>query len=203
MAERSIMAESNPVPAEPKPFPAVTGSCGCAAVQYRLLTSPLFCYACHCSDCQKSTGSAFSLSLNIECFNIRILSSTRPVATPRLSKGNIQQYFVCPKCGTELWSNNLWGEGICDVRVGTLDFPSLMEPDIHSFVDSKLDWIVLPEGARTVKQDFGKEIWPKSSLRRLEICRLRVAEARKQLELKSRSEEESGGRRGGWGGCRS
>jgi hypothetical protein len=46
-----------------------------------------------------------------------------------------------------------------------------MEPDMHSFVESKLDWIRLPEGARSVEKDFEqREAWPESSLRRLDAC---------------------------------
>jgi hypothetical protein len=46
-----------------------------------------------------------------------------------------------------------------------------MEPDIHSFTESKLDWIRLPEGARTVAKEFDyRKVWPESSLRRLDAC---------------------------------
>lgn len=63
------------------------------------------------------------------------------------------------------------GDGVVDVRVGTLDFPGLMEPDIHAFTESKLDWVGLPADARVVGQGYNyKEVWPKSSLRRLERC---------------------------------
>lgn len=66
-----------------------------------------------------------------------------------------------------------------DVRVGTLDFPGLMEPDVHAFVESKVDWVGLPEEARTVPGKFQhRELWPKGSLRRLDRCLERVAEAK-------------------------
>ena len=49
---------------------------------------------------------------------------------------------------------------------------------MHSFVESKIDWLRLPEGARTVPKDYNyRDVWPKSSLRRLDICLKRVAEA--------------------------
>jgi hypothetical protein len=155
-----------------KPFPAITGSCVCNTVRYRLLTSPLYCYACHCIDCQKSTGSAFAINLNIETDNIHIISPTAPVYIKREKKlGVIDRHAECPQCRVELWSNNALGDAIADVRVGTLDFASLMEPDCHIFVDSKLDWIRLPDDAKTMPQDYDlKKFWPKSSLKRLELC---------------------------------
>jgi hypothetical protein len=73
---------------------------------------------------------------------------------------------------------------IADVRVGTLDFPSLMEPDVHAFVESKVEWLRLPEGARTTKGQFTqKSMWPESSLRRLDICLERWAKRAKEAGL--------------------
>ncbi|KAF9692887.1 hypothetical protein EKO04_009329 [Ascochyta lentis] len=167
------------------PFPAITGGCYCMAVRYRLLTSPLFCYACHCTDCQKATGSAFSLHLSIETYNIAIISETKPslvTIMPHPSKPEeVSKRALCPQCGTIFWSHdNPWGYPVSDVRIGTLDFPSIMEPDAHSFVGSKLGWVVLPEDAKTSKGHYNyKELWPKSSLKRLEVCLERFETAKK------------------------
>ena len=167
-----------------KPFPSITGSCACNTIRYRLLTSPLFCYACHCGDCQKSTGSAFGLFLNIEAYNVSIISPTQPVVIVQEKRPGLAGRFIhCPQCKTELWSTNAWGAAIIDVRVGTLDFPSLMEPDVHSFVESKVEWVRLPEGAKTTPKGYDhKEVWPKSSLKRLEICLARVAQMTKKKQ---------------------
>lgn len=182
----SAPTQTHPQTEKPKhkPFPTVTGGCICSAVRYRLLYSPLFCYACHCPDCQRSSGSAFGLFLNIESSQIRILSPTRPVpavvtrrpATPAhdgyaARPALISRHVECPKCKCELWSSNMLGPAISDVRVGTLDYPSLMEPDVHSFVESKLEWIRLPEGAMSTPRAFEhKKLWPESSLRRLDVA---------------------------------
>lgn len=92
--------------------------------------------------------------------------------------GVISRHVECPKCKIQLWGNNGVGAAIADLRVGTLDFPGLFEPDIHSFVESKIDWLRLPDGARTVPKDYNyRDVWPKSSLKRLDICLKRVAEA--------------------------
>lgn len=169
---------------KPKSFPAVTGSCVCNTIRYRLTApdGPLFCYACHCADCQKATGSAFGLFLNIEAYYISIISPTHPVMVARAKKqGVLHQHMECGACRTELWSKDALGPAICHLRVGTLDFPSLMEPDLHSFVESKIDWVRLPEGAKTVQRDYDhKEVWPKSSLKRLELCNQRVVETTKK-----------------------
>jgi hypothetical protein len=178
----------------PKPFPAITGSCICNTVRYRLRTSPLYCYACHCADCQKSTGSAFGLNLNIEVYNIQIISPTAPVFIKREKKpGVIDQHAECPQCRVQLWSNNALEDAIADVRVGTLDFASLMEPDCHIFVDSKLDWIRLPDDAKTMPQDYDlKKLWPKSSLKRLETCMERAGVMRERTLAALKEMKEKG-----------
>lgn len=73
------------------------------------------------------------------------------------------------------------------MRVGTLDFPSLFEPDIHIYVDSKLDWLKLPDDAKIMPKNYNfREHWPKSSLKRLELCVEKEAEWKKKgLEAKA------------------
>lgn len=71
--------------------------------------------------------------------------------------------------------------------MGTLDWPSLMEPDVHAFVESKVEWVRLPEGARSVRGMYQvRKMWPESSLRRLEVC----------LERWAREHPDEGGRGG-------
>lgn len=132
--------------------------------------------------CQKQTGSAFCLNLNIELYNIELISSTTPLFVTRTSKsGKVSRHAECPTCHVQLWASSALGEAVIDLRVGTLDFPSLMEPDMHIFVESKLDWVKLPDGARTAERgDNMKKMWPKSSLKRLEICMRRAEEVRRK-----------------------
>ena len=56
-------------------FP-VEGGCQCGAVRYRLLGAPLTAYLCHCKDCQRLGGSAFSLSMPVAREHIELVSGT-------------------------------------------------------------------------------------------------------------------------------
>ncbi|KAJ8112825.1 hypothetical protein OPT61_g4903 [Boeremia exigua] len=178
-----------------KPFPAITGGCYCGAIRYRILTAPLFCSACHCIDCQKSTGSAFSLLATIETYNITVISETKPslvTQTPDPSKPeDASRRTLCPRCGTILWDNdNQWGYPVSGVRIGTLDFPGIMEPDIHIFIGSKLAWFELPKDAKTSKRDYDiNTVWPKSSLKRLEVCLERFEAAKKAAAAQEKKNE--------------
>lgn len=72
-------------------------------------------------------------------------------------------------------------EAVWDVRVGTLDFAELMEPDVHIFLENKLDWVTLPKNARALPRGIDwKKFWPKSSLARLEKSQRWAAEVKKR-----------------------
>src|SRR3977135_412835 len=84
------------------------------------------------------------------------------IDTPSQS-GKGQKITRCPKCRIALWSNYAAaGPAIRFVRIGTLDDPDRLPPDIHIYTSSKQPWVVLPEGATAVPEFYTlKERWPK------------------------------------------
>lgn len=149
---------------------SVEGGCACRAVRFRVNGKPLFVHCCHCSWCQRETGSAFAVNAMIETDRIEIVSGApEPVATPSAS-GKGQLVLRCPSCQVALWSHYSGaGEVIGFVRVGTLDTPSAMPPDIHIYTSTKLPWVTLPEGTPAVEEYYRRsEHWPAESLERRE-----------------------------------
>ena len=65
--------------------PPYTGRCFCEAVQYRITEEPLTFYACHCTDCQKRSGSAFGLSMWV---NRSAIAVTHGDAALQISSGH-------------------------------------------------------------------------------------------------------------------
>jgi hypothetical protein len=62
------------------------------------------------------------------------------------------------------------GELVRFIRVGTLDDPGTMPPDVHIYTSSKQPWVTLPPDALTVEEYYvTKEVWPKDSLKRLAV----------------------------------
>lgn len=145
------------------------GGCSCGSVRYRLMSRPLFVHCCHCTWCQRETGSAFVINAMIEADRV-VLAKGWPgsVETPSAS-GRGQKITRCPVCWVALWSHYAGaGDAIRFVRVGTLDEPARMSPDIHIFTDSKQPWVVLPDGVPVVTEYYDREkYWPKESLVRL------------------------------------
>jgi hypothetical protein len=143
------------------------GGCACGAVRYRLGSAPMFVHCCHCRDCQRQTGSAFVLNALIETDRISLLSGEpAPVAVPTDS-GRPHEIYRCPACQTALWSDYGGRPALRFVRVGTLDDPTALSPDVHIFTRSKLPWVELPDGvpAFNVYYDM-KALWPAASLKR-------------------------------------
>ncbi|HYZ63502.1 MAG TPA: GFA family protein [Acetobacteraceae bacterium] len=143
------------------------GGCACGAIRYRLRAAPMFVHCCHCRDCQRQTGSAFVLNALIETGEVELLGGRpAPVSMPTES-GRPHDVYRCPDCGTALWSDYGRRRVMLFVRVGTLDDPTALRPDMHIFTRSKLPWVVLPEGAPAVPVYYDMEsLWPAASLAR-------------------------------------
>jgi hypothetical protein len=143
------------------------GGCACGAVRYRLASAPMFVHCCHCLDCQRQTGSAFVLNALIETDRVEILSgSPEPIAVPTES-GRPHRIFRCSKCQTAVWSEYGGVAKLRFVRVGTLDTPSALAPDIHIYTRSKQPWVKLPDGVPSFEAYYdSKKVWPAASLER-------------------------------------
>ncbi len=144
------------------------GGCACRFVRYRMTSKPLFVHCCHCTWCQRETGTAFALNAMIEADRVELMQGeVEVIDTPSLS-GKGQRIARCPKCRVALWSNYSGaGDAVRFVRVGTLDEAGRFPPDIHIFTSSKQPWVVLPEGATAVPEFYkASERWPKESLER-------------------------------------
>lgn len=153
--------------------PALDGGCTCTAVRYRLTSAPLFVHCCHCRWCQRETGAAFALNALIEADRVVLLrGAAEPVDTPSAS-GKGQKISRCPHCRVALWSNYAGaGDKVRFIRVGTLDTPDRLPPDIHIYTASKQPWVVLDPRVPAVPAFYDlTDHWPKASLERRRALR--------------------------------
>ena len=149
------------------------GHCSCSRVRYRVGAKPIITHCCHCSWCQRETGSAFAVNAVVETSEIDIVfGEPETIVTPSAS-GKGQKIVRCAHCRVALWSHyGGGGDAIRFVRVGTLDTPDLLPPDIHIYTDSKQPWVILPEGMPAVAEYYSaKELWPAESLERVRALR--------------------------------
>ena len=141
------------------------GGCTCRHVRYRMTSRPMFVHCCHCRWCQRETGTAFALNAMIEADRVELLSGEVELVDTPSASGKGQRIWRCPTCRVAVWSNYAGaGDGVRFIRVGTLDEPDRLPPDIHIFTMSKLPWVILPEGVPAVREYYKpREMWPKAS----------------------------------------
>lgn len=158
----------------------LTGGCACGGVRYRLAGQPIWVHCCHCTSCQRETGSAFAINAIIEADRVEVTAGS-PVLVLTPSESGIGQTITrCPDCHVALWSVYGGRDALLFVRAGTLDEPGLIVPDIHIYTSSKLPWVAIPPGALAVPRfyDYGTT-WPAEALerRRAAIARRRAGQA--------------------------
>jgi hypothetical protein len=144
------------------------GGCTCRFVRYRMKTAPMWVNCCHCSWCQRETGSAFAINALIEADRVEVTQGEVEVVNTPSASGKGQKIARCPRCRVALWSNYAGaGDLVRFVRVGTLDDPARCPPNVHIFTTTKQPWVVLPPSVPAVPEYFkAAELWPKGSLER-------------------------------------
>jgi hypothetical protein len=151
-------------------FP-LEGHCTCGAVRYRMMSKPLFVHCCHCRWCQRESGASFALNAMIEADRVELLAGTPEIVNTPSNSGKGQRISRCPACKVALWSNYAGsGDAVRFVRVGTLDHPDQLPPDIQIFTASKQPWVVLPVGIPAVDEYYDREkYWSAESLERRRV----------------------------------
>jgi hypothetical protein len=152
---------------------AMEGGCACGGVRYRLDAAPMVVHACHCRWCQRETGTAFAQNAVIETDRVMLLQGDlERIDTPSES-GKGQLIVRCGRCHVAVWSHYAgMRDKLAFVRVGTLDEPGRLQPDIHIYTASKQPWVVLPPGATAVPEFYNlPDYWPSASLDRIAALR--------------------------------
>jgi hypothetical protein len=143
------------------------GRCSCGSVRFALKSRPMFVHCCHCKQCQRLTGSAFALNALIEADRVEVLAGAPVMTEGPTESGRPHDIYRCPSCHTALWSDYGRRGNLSFVRVGTLEDPSALPPDVHIYTRSRLAWIGLPENVPTFDAYYDmKTLWPEDSLKR-------------------------------------
>jgi hypothetical protein len=145
------------------------GGCTCRSVRYRMTTKPIVVHCCHCRWCQRESGASFALNAMIESGRVELLQGEVDVVHTPSNSGKGQKIIRCPTCRITVWSNYAGGgDALRFIRVGTLDEPDRLPPDIHIFTSSKQPWVVLPPGMPAFAEYYdAAQHYPKDNLDRL------------------------------------
>jgi hypothetical protein len=118
------------------------GGCRCGRITYRVTQAPKFSFACHCTDCQTLSASAFSMALAVadEAF---MLEGTPRIWAKKAESGHMASNFTCPDCTTWLFTRTESAPGVTIVRPGSLKDHRWFRPVAQIFTRSALPWALL------------------------------------------------------------
>jgi hypothetical protein len=142
----------------------LTGRCQCRSVAYKITAAPLAVYACHCTECQRQSGSAFSLSLLADRSAVVVEEGQPAVWERQHESGRVIDCVICAKCGSRLFHEPRANTKITIVKAGNLDDTSWLFPVGHIWTRSAQPWVAIPpDGANCDVQrpNFGNiiEAW--------------------------------------------
>jgi len=121
-------------------FP-VEGGCQCGAVRYRLNASPKSVYNCHCKDCQRFSGAAWSMSMVTSASNVEQLSGALAIYEKVSDSGRVVLMKFCAHCHGWLWNVPQAAPDMMVLRAGSLDNLDWAQPVGNIWTDSKAAWV--------------------------------------------------------------
>ena len=122
------------------------GKCQCGYIQYEVKKPFILQVACHCSECQKFSATAFGISAVVERKNFELLSGELKIFVRTAASGNKNEAYFCPHCGNRIYHVNRNSPDRIRLKPGTLEDTSMINPTAHYWVKSKQDWVVIPDG---------------------------------------------------------
>ena len=107
----------------------------------KISEEPIITAACHCTHCQRATGSAYSLNICLPESGFSIKGETLRYYLDKGDSGLPLKRFFCHQCGSPLYTQADSMPGIMIVKAGTLDDTSGFSPAANIWCDSKMEWL--------------------------------------------------------------
>lgn len=139
----------------------LAGACQCRGIRYQCTAAPRSIYACHCTECQRQSGSAFGTSMLVARETFAFTQGAPATWVRTTESGRKVECLFCPDCGTRLAHLPQHSPGMAIVRPGALDDTSWIRLAGHIWTRSKQPWFEVPAGSITYEQqppDFSKLI---------------------------------------------
>ena len=123
-----------------------SGGCLCGAIRYEVTGEPVRMAICHCDDCRKATGAAFTTNIFVNEADLRITQGMPKQYRHPTDSGSTMTKEFCPDCGSQLFGYSSRSSGIKHVKVGTIDDASFVKPQLEVYTVRKLPYVRLQEG---------------------------------------------------------
>jgi hypothetical protein len=130
---------------------SMTGHCLCGDISYEIENPPALTGVCHCKNCQRQAGSAFSTLAGVPKNEFTFTAGTPALYTDSDtdSGSSVERYF-CGRCGSPIYSALPGAPDTVYLKTGTLDDTSAFQPQFHVWCDSKQPWVELAEGVPAI-----------------------------------------------------
>jgi hypothetical protein len=132
-----------------------TGGCLCGQVRYEVSGQPAMVAVCHCRNCQRQAGSAFSIIAGYPRDAVKISGTLTTYRDQGEDSGQPVLRQFCGRCGSPILSDVGAMPSLLFIKAGTLDDPSGLEPAIHIFCASKQPWVEIPAGVPQAARNPG------------------------------------------------
>lgn len=128
------------------------GGCLCGEIRYECSAKPELMYYCHCTDCQKTSGTAFHAGLYMARDSFEITSGTLRTFSATADSGRTIVRHFCGHCGAHVYSDKGVQSTMLSVKAGSLDRPEKFKPNTEIWTQSKVAWAQLPSDLKAFKQ---------------------------------------------------
>ena len=117
----------------------ISGSCHCGLIGFEIKNNPKITVNCHCDDCKKRNGSAFSTYAGVAESDL-VFSEGENYLKKYKVENSGEKYF-CSECGSQIYNKNYRIPGLFLVFYGALSHPSNFTPAFNVFCSSKFSWV--------------------------------------------------------------
>ena len=124
--------------------PCLTGRCLCGGVRFELTEPARVAAYCHCTRCQRRTGSAVSAQARVDGATFRLVAGESLVRCWRHPEGGFEKCF-CGECGAHLFSRNPDDPAQMSVRMSAFDGDPGVRPTFRTHVESAAAWEPIPD----------------------------------------------------------
>ncbi len=128
-------------------MPEMRGGCLCGRIRYSADAEPVFLAVCHCKNCQKQAGTAFSVVVGIPKSAMSIDGQLKTYHDRGDSGQPVLRNF-CPECGSPITSDVAAMPELTFIKAGTLDDTSWLDPKMHVYCDSAQQWTPIPDASQ-------------------------------------------------------
>lgn len=131
------------IPGPPSPSRPLHGGCLCGAVRFEITQPLLSAGYCHCTHCQRRTGTGSSANGRVPQDGFELLQGAEALRSYQPAGGRPKLF--CESCGSALFSGEPFTDIEVAVRLGALDGDPGIRPHYRQFVDSAVSWEAIPQ----------------------------------------------------------